>query len=102
MGSNSPIGDSIKGLQYLLDNKRSVFILTNNSYKSRADYVKKGKTVLGIELPADHWYTSSRITTVFIKERFPEIKRVYVVGGPGIVEELSLAGINEVKGMEDS
>jgi len=100
--SNSPIGDSIKGLQYLLSNKKSVFILTNNSYKSRADFVKKGKTVLGVELPADHWYTSSRITAVFIKEKFPEIKRVYVVGGPGIVEELSLVGINEVKGIEDS
>jgi phosphoglycolate phosphatase len=100
--NNTPIGDSVKGLQYLLDNKKSVFILTNNSYKSRADFIKKGKAVLGLDLPGNCWYTSSRITAVFIKEKFPEIKSVYVVGGPGIVEELSLIGITEVKGVEDS
>lgn len=99
---NNEIGDSAKGLKYLLDHKKSVFILTNNSYKSRKEFMKKGKSVLGMDIPDNCWYTSSRVTAVFIKEKFPEIKSVYVVGGPGIVEELGLVGITDVKGIEDS
>ena len=99
---NTQIGNSAKALQYLFNNKKSVFIITNNSYKSREDFIRKGKSVLGIDIPSECWYSTSRTTAIYLKEKFPEIKSAYVVGGPGIVEELASVGITNVAGIEDS
>lgn len=99
---NIEIGDSSKALKFLMSSHKSIFIVTNNSHKSRAEYIAKADKVLGIHIPENCWYPSSRTTALFLKSKYPSFKSAYIVGGPGLCEELSLAGFTKLYGMEDS
>ena len=46
-------------------------------------------------------YGSAYVTTRYIKEKYPEIKKVRVVGMDSIKKELKLAGIDAEGGEED-
>ncbi len=96
------IGNSSKALQYLFDHGKSVYIVTNNSHKSRGEFVEKAKRILGVHVPSHCWYNSSRTTALYLKARYPSLKSIYVVGGPGIYEELDAAGFKGYFGMEDA
>ncbi|ATY66987.1 4-nitrophenylphosphatase [Cordyceps militaris] len=74
--------------------KRIVFV-TNNSTKSRQDYVKK-LTAMGIEAGADDVFGSSYSAAVYIARilKLPPGKdKVYVIGEAGVEVELGAEGV---------
>src|SRR5689334_19347945 len=58
--------------------------LTNNSSKSVLDYVKHLKK-MGIQAREDEIFTSTDSTIVYLRERFPAVKRLNVLGTDSLV-----------------
>ncbi|KAJ1733017.1 hypothetical protein LPJ61_001762 [Coemansia biformis] len=81
--------------------KRLVFV-TNNSAKSRRDYVAKFAR-LGIQASAEEIFSSAYATAVYLRDvaKFDAGKKAYVVGGSGIRQELEDVGIAAI-GHEDT
>ncbi|KAF4379166.1 hypothetical protein G4B88_010560 [Cannabis sativa] len=85
----------------LIDGGKKLVFVTNNSTKSRSQYAKKFQS-LGISVNQDEIFSSSFAAAMFLKVRkFPQDKKVYVIGGEGILEELQLAGFTGLGGPED-
>ncbi|KAK3432278.1 hypothetical protein EUGRSUZ_E03839, partial [Eucalyptus grandis] len=95
----------IDGVSQTLDllrskGKKLVFV-TNNSRKSRRENAKKFGS-LGISVSEDEIFSSSFAAAMYLKVNdFPQDKKVYVIGGEGIIEELQLAGYTGLGGPED-
>ncbi|XP_071921062.1 phosphoglycolate phosphatase 2 [Coffea arabica] len=95
----------IDGVRDTLDMLRSMgkklVFVTNNSTKSRRQYAKKFHS-LGITVTEDEIFSSSFAAAMFLKVNdFPKEKKVYVIGGEGILDELELAGFVGLGGPED-
>lgn len=65
--------------------------LTNNPTRSIDDYLAK-LSRLGIEADHEQMYTTAVATIDYIKEKMPEVKRLYVVGTPSMEAEFRAAG----------
>jgi phosphoglycolate/pyridoxal phosphate phosphatase family enzyme len=96
--------DGVDGVSHTVDMLRAagkrVYFVTNNSTKSRADYVKKLEATASIHAAPDAIISSAYAAAVYCKAH-GITKKVYVVGESGLVEELrSVAGL-EVLGPED-
>lgn len=65
--------------------------LTNNNELSRAQYLDKLKS-LGIACTAGQLFTSTDATVDYLRLNLPEVKRLFVLGTQGLIEDLSLAG----------
>ncbi|KAI8070372.1 HAD-like domain-containing protein [Gongronella butleri] len=83
-------------------NKRICFV-TNNSTTSRANFHKKFERI-GIEANLDEIFSSSVATASYLKHivKFPQDKKVYVIGMHGITEELAKEGIQTFGAEADS
>ncbi len=65
--------------------------LTNNPSKSVAEYLAHLRD-MGIQATADQLYTSTQATIDFLRKNFPQVRRLFVLGTPGLFRELELAG----------
>ena len=71
--------------------------LTNNSSKSAKDYLKKILN-LGLKATPDNISTSATATFFYLKQHYPKVKKVYVLGTASLREEFADHGytlINE-------
>jgi len=66
---------------------RDFVFLTNNSSKNRQQYIEK-ITHLGLPIEEDKVYTSGEATARYLQRHHPEA-RLYVVGTPGLEQELA-------------
>jgi HAD superfamily hydrolase (TIGR01450 family) len=65
--------------------------LTNNPSKSSADYLAHlGK--MGVSATADELYTSAQATIDYLRQHFPEVRRIFALGTPSMLAEFSGAG----------
>jgi hypothetical protein len=80
------------------DGKRVLFV-TNNSTKSRAEYVAKLRDTCGIAAEASEVLSSAYAAALWCRGA-GLTKKVYVVGQAGLAAELRAVGL-EVLGMED-
>ncbi len=65
--------------------------LTNNTSRSKADYVAKlGK--LGIETNEEQIYTSADSTIAHLREKLPQVKAIAVLGTPSLCQQFEQAG----------
>ncbi|CAH8501560.1 unnamed protein product [Schistosoma turkestanicum] len=89
--SNVLIPSSRELLQYLLDCKKNVFLITNNSRRSVKEYVSKCQ---GLELPVSekNIICTARVAAYFLREKISD-GEVYVVGESGISTELKEFGV---------
>ncbi|MBA0627546.1 hypothetical protein Godav_005045 [Gossypium davidsonii] len=92
----------IDGVPQTLDMLRSkgkkLVFVTNNSTKSRIQYANKFQS-LGLSVNQDEIFSSSFAAAMYLKvNQFPPHKKVYVIGGEGIVQELQLAGFTALGG----
>ncbi|KAJ0081664.1 hypothetical protein Patl1_09656 [Pistacia atlantica] len=92
----------IDGVPQTLDMLRSkgkkLIFVTNNSSKSRRQYANKFHS-LGLSVAEDEIFSSSFAAAMYLKvNNFPPEKKVYVIGGEGILEELQLAGYTGLGG----
>lgn len=74
---------------------KSVIFISNNSTKSRADYLRKFEG-LGIPVKEDDLVLSTYATAQYVAQERPGA-RVYMVGAPGLRKELELAGLDLVE-----
>jgi len=71
---------------------KSVIFISNNSTKSRTDYISKFER-LGIPVKEDDLVLSTYATAQYVAKESPGAK-VYMVGAPGLRKELELADLN--------
>jgi phosphoglycolate/pyridoxal phosphate phosphatase family enzyme len=72
-----------------------VVYVTNNSMWYRADYVTR-LSGMGAPVSPDRIVSSARATALYLRDLQPAVRRVLVLGGPGLVHELEDVGIEVV------
>lgn len=90
-------------LSILKEHKKTVIFVTNNSTKSRKDYLKKFEN-FGIEgISKNEVFGSSYATAVYINKilQLPTDKKVWVLGEKGIEQELHELGYETVGGSDE-
>jgi 4-nitrophenyl phosphatase/NagD protein len=87
-GANAMIG-------FLLARGTPYYFLTNNSSRSRADYVKKLEH-LGLPTPAEKIITSGEATAIFLSKQLPGAS-LYLVGTPSLEQEFLRYGFELVQ-----
>lgn len=70
--------------------------LTNNSSRSVKDY-RKHLRQLGIEARADQLYTGALASMDYLRERWPEQRRLWILGTPSLQTEFAEAGFEIVQ-----
>ena len=70
--------------------------LTNNSSKSRLDYLYHLKK-MGITASEDEIYTSGQATIDYLRFNRPEINRLFILGTPSLIKEFEDAGYISTK-----
>lgn len=70
---------------------KNVFLITNNSTKTQDSYYDKCRS-LGINVDRDHILSAPYIVAQYLKE-IGFNKKVYVVGAPGLAQEIQSVGI---------
>ena len=79
---------------YLREQNMPHYFLTNNSSRSKGDYVKK-LADLGIPVTAEEVFTSGEATAIYLKKQKPNA-RLYVVGTPSLEKEFMSHGFELV------
>jgi len=88
------IYEAIETVNVLLDIGKYVAFITNNSTRSRADYVKR-LNLIGVNVRPEQVITSGYATALFVSHNL-SLKEVYVIGEEGLIKELEDAGIHVV------
>lgn len=70
--------------------------LTNNPSISTGDYLKKLEA-LGIEATKEEMYTSAQATIDYLKHHRPELKRLFILGTPSMIEQFEDQGFQSLK-----
>lgn len=91
------IEKNIRPIQNWVKEGREILFLTNNSTESREFYAKKLKNV-GIEVNEEKIITSAWATSLWLKEK--AIKKVFVIGEVGLVEEIKAQEIEVIDDAE--
>lgn len=81
-------------LAYLRGRGKRLFFVTNNATKSRESFKSKFDR-LGIEADLDEIFGSAYATALYLSRilKFPEDKKVYVIGEKGVEDELASENI---------
>jgi 4-nitrophenyl phosphatase len=85
---------SPEAIERLRRGGKKVIFISNNSTKSREEYIAKF-TRIGIPVTADDLVLSTYATARYVANEKPGAK-VYMVGAPGLKRELELAGLELV------
>ena len=78
-------------LRLLDDLEIGYTFLTNNPSKSVDDY-RAHLAGMGIHVGADQIYTSAQATIEFLREDWPRVRRLFVLGTPSMCEQFAAAG----------
>ena len=78
-------------LQSLREMGITYSFLTNNPSTSIADYLKK-LAGMGIEATKEEMYTTALATIDYIRTRYPDARRLFILGTPSMTEEFVRAG----------
>src|SRR5262245_31613798 len=78
-------------LRLLRDNGIGYTFLTNNPSKSVDDYLAHLQK-MGIPATSDQLYTSAQATIEFLREKWPAVRRLFVLGTPSMCEQFKAAG----------
>lgn len=89
----------IETLNMLRSRGKKLIFVTNNSSKSREDYVKKFKG-FGLTVAKDEMFGSAYASAVYTKQilKLPTTSKVWVMGGSGIEVEMAECGYETIGG----
>ncbi|KAG2191922.1 hypothetical protein INT46_011649 [Mucor plumbeus] len=92
-----------EAMELLRSKGKRVFFVTNNSTKSRESFLQKFKG-FNVKATKEEVFSSAFATASYLKHvlKFPEDKKVYVIGMAGIKDELAAEGIRSCGGEDDS
>lgn len=65
--------------------------LTNNPTRSVADYIRK-LDLMGIQASPDNMYTTSLAAIDYIRERYPQARKLFLLGTPSMTTQFTQAG----------
>ncbi|MFA6593415.1 MAG: HAD-IIA family hydrolase [Bacteroidales bacterium] len=82
---------TLEFLKSMKDNGISYSFLTNNPTKSVSDYIGK-LAKMDIVADEDNMYTTSLEAIDYIREHYPEAKRLFMLGTPSMVSQFEKAG----------
>lgn len=88
-------------LSLLKQHNKTIFFVTNNSTKSRAEYLKKFEK-FGIEAKKQEVFGSSYATAIYINKilQLPTDQKIWVLGEKGIEDELKELGYETLGGSD--
>jgi NagD protein len=86
---------TVSFLNALKENGIGYSFLTNNPSKSTNDYLKH-LAKMGIPARREEMYTSAQATIDYVNIHYPEMKRMFILGTPGMIEEFEAAGFISV------
>lgn len=66
--------------------------ITNNNSRSRVGYVEHLRR-MGLIIPPESIFTSAHGAVEYLSTELPEVRRVFVLGAPGLVEDLRQGGL---------
>lgn len=78
-------------VQFLEENNKKYFFLTNNSAQIPRELQYKF-SVLGLAVGEEHFFTSGQATALFLQSQMPYGDSVYVIGEAGLCQELYSKG----------
>jgi phosphoglycolate/pyridoxal phosphate phosphatase family enzyme len=95
---------AIEFLNLLQRREKKIFVLTNNSTKTRKEFQTKLEN-LGIRIPIQNILTSAYLTAHYFAKNLPELN-IYIIGEEGLKEEfrsldLKIMNFREEKNEED-
>lgn len=94
-------GHALPGAKELVEALRNagvrVLFVTNNSTKSRVEYLHKIEKVLGIQADAEDVFCSAYAVAALVKEVAPDTKKAYVVGEGGIYQVRKLVDFHSMR-----
>lgn len=96
---NQPLPHAIEVLNLLQSAGRQVFFLTNNSGATRQQYAEKLQS-MGVEAHPEQFITSAWATALYLQRTLEQGARLFVVGEPGLKQELCAAGFEVVESVE--
>jgi len=91
--------EAFETLNLLHNQGKNIFFITNSSTHTRERY----RSVLennGYKTTVEHVYSASYFAPAYIKWKYPEIEKIYVVGRQGFIEEANNVGLKVVGGVE--
>lgn len=74
--------------------------LTNNPSKNSGEYIEKLHK-MGIAATREEIYTSAHATIDYIKIHYPDVRRLFILGTPGMISEFEAAGFVPVADSPD-
>ncbi|XP_015124687.1 glycerol-3-phosphate phosphatase [Diachasma alloeum] len=89
---NNPIANAANVMNAFHNTGKRIFYVTNNSTKSREEFVAKAKN-LGFIASTDSVLCTSYLAAKYLQDINFD-KKVYTIGSPGITKELDKAGIS--------
>ncbi len=89
---NQPLPGAVDTIESLRRLGHQVYFFTNNSSRTRLEYLKK-LTGMGITTDVDHIMTASYATALYLVEHGAQGKSVYMIGREGVREALISAGM---------
>lgn len=92
--------DVANALTHLRSEGKKIFFVTNTSSRS-SEQLQQKLEKMGVPCEARECIPSGVFTAAYIKRTHPDAKRVYVVGGQGVIDELAKVGIEGVGGPSD-
>lgn len=93
-GEEIHIGNAFRNIEWLESQGKKVFFVTNNANLSRRSMKEKMATdVFKYNASIDSLYPASTIACQYVKQKMPDVKKVYYTGSAYIGEELESAGI---------
>ena len=97
----SAVENAFETLNQLKDLKKKVFFVTNNSAKSRHQYLEK-LSHLGFNSEPESMYPLSYVGPLYVKTKYPEVKKIYTMGMQGLFDEIKEAGFEAVGGSHEN
>lgn len=96
---NTLFEGAIEFLQQVLEQNGMYIFITNNSTKSRMDYIQKFKN-WNIPVNENNFLTASYVTALYLKEHYKD-KLLFVLGTKSFVEELRSFGLKVTERIEN-
>jgi HAD superfamily hydrolase (TIGR01457 family) len=99
---DTAIPHATEAVRKLSDAGNRVYYLTNNSGRTRRSYQDKLRTVNGLDVPLDRIFTSAYATALYLRHPGSERHTAFVIGEPGLAQELEEVGNLKVFTIPDS
>ena len=109
------IEGSVEAIKYIRKHGKSLYFITNSSGRSQKG-LKEKLAKLGVDIEVKEalpswltpnlsdkiWNITNYTTAIYLKDAYPDIKKVYVIGERGLMDQLELEGIKCIGGADET